>query len=90
MPGTKIVGSQSIEDAFRFYLRNQSDFVEKYNGKVVAIKGEKVLGAYDDHLAALKATARDYELGTFLLQLVSEGSEAYTASFHSRATSPAE
>ncbi len=90
MPETETVGSRSIEDAFHYYLRNQADFVEKYNGKVVAIKGEKVLGVYDDHLTALKATSKDHEVGTFLLQLVSEGSEAYTASFRSRVTLPAE
>lgn len=89
MPDTGIVGNERIADAFRYYLRNQADFVEKYDGKVVAIAGEVVLGAYDDHLAALKATSRDHEIGTFLLQLVSQGDEAYTASFRSRVALPA-
>ena len=88
MPETKDVRSRSIEDAFHFYLRNQADFVEKYDGRVVAIKGEQILGVYDDHLSALKATSKDHQVGTFLLQLVSEGSEAYTASFRSRVTLP--
>ena len=49
-----------------------------------------VLGAYDDHLAALKATSRDHEVGTFLLQLVSPGDEAYTAFLPLPSRSPRE
>ena len=71
---------------FDFYRTHQDDMVAKYDGKVVAIKDCKVLGAYDTYLDALKNTSEQHELGTFLLQKVSEGDADYTATFHSRVT----
>lgn len=69
---------------FQFYLDNQNAMVEKFDGKVIAIKAGKVLGAYDSYLVALTETAKEHEEGTFLLQRVSEGEKDYTATFHSR------
>ena len=40
-------------DEFRFYLDHQADLVEKYNGKVIVIQGNNVLGAYDSHGEAI-------------------------------------
>ncbi len=73
-----------LDHEFRFYLDNQNAMVEKYDGKVVAIKGGVVLGVYDSYLIALTETAKDYEEGTFLLQRVSEGEKDYATTFHSR------
>ena len=71
---------------FDFYRAHQDDMVAKYDGKVVAIKDCKVLGAYDSYLDALENTSEQHEVGTFLLQRVSEGDADYTATFHSRVT----
>ncbi len=90
MTEARIVGNASIKAAFRFYLDHQAELVAKYDGKVIAIKDGRILGAYDDHLQALRATSREHDPGTFLLQLVSEGTEAYTATFRSRVAAPAE
>ena len=73
-----------LDREFQFYLDNQSAMVEKYDGKVIAVKGGRVLGAYDSYLDALTETAKSHEEGTFLLQRVSEGEKDYTATFHSR------
>ena len=73
----------SLNQEFQFYLNNQNSMVEKYDGKVVAIKGGELLGVYDSYLSALTETAKDYEEGTFLLQRVSEGEKDYSATFHS-------
>ena len=73
-----------LDREFQFYLDNQSAMVEKYDGKVIAVKGGRVLGAYDSYLVALTETAKEHEEGTFLLQRVSEGEKDYTATFHSR------
>ena len=71
---------------FDFYRTHQDDMVTKYDGKVVAIKDCKVLGAYDSYLDALENTSEQHEVGTFLLQRVSEGDADYTATFRSRVT----
>ncbi len=73
-----------LDQEFQFYVDNQNAMVEKYDGKVVAIKGGDVLGVYDSYLSALTETVKDHEEGTFLLQRVSEGEKDYASTFHSR------
>ena len=74
----------TLSEEFEFYLANQDDMVQRYNGKVIALKDHEVLGAYSSELEALTEVQRTHELGTFLIQRVSPGDEAYTATFHSR------
>ena len=74
----------TLIDEFEFYLANQDDMVQRYNGKVIALKDHEVLGAYTSELEALTEVQKTHELGTFLIQRVSPGNEAYTATFHSR------
>ena len=76
--------SNPLQQEFDFYLANQDEMVAKYDGKVIALKDGEVLGAYDDELTAIAETRKSHELGTFLIQRVSEGDEAYTATFQSR------
>ena len=58
--------------------------VEKYNGRVIVLKGGQVLGVYDTELDALTEIQRAHELGTFLVQKVSAGDTEYSQTFHSR------
>ena len=82
------MATDTLDKEFRFYLTNQNDMVAKYDGKVVVIRNREVLGAYDSKLAAYTETIKHHEEGTFLIQRVSEGEEAYTATFHSRVAFP--
>lgn len=75
--------NDELHRAFEFYLANQDDMVEKYDGRVIAIKGDQVLGAYDDELSAINETKKTHKLGTFIVQRVSEGDEEYTVTIHS-------
>ena len=72
-----------LDKEFRFYLANQDDLVAKHDGKVIVIKDCQVLAEYDSHLAAFTETVKRHERGTFLVQMVSEGDQAYTATFYS-------
>ena len=74
----------ALQQEFQYYLANQEELIEKYDGRVIAIKGEEVLGDYDSYLSALTETTKDHKEGTFLLQKVSAGAQDYTATFHSR------
>ena len=76
--------SNPLREEFQFYLDHQDEMVEKYDGKYIVIKDGKVLGAYDDELTAVIESKKAHELGTFLVQLVSKGTSAYTQTFHSR------
>ena len=73
-----------LEKEFRFYLDNQKDLVAKYNGKYIVIKDAKVIGVYDDELKAVTETQKAHELGTFLVQKVTPGQNAYSQTYHSR------
>ena len=73
-----------LKKEFDYYLANQVELVKQYNGKYVAIKGQKVLGAYDTQIAAITETKKVHELGTFLVQKVEPGTSAYSQTFHSR------
>lgn len=73
-----------LEAEFKFYLNHQDNLVAKYDGKFVVIKGQTVLGAYDDELTAVSETSKSHEIGTFLVQQVSKGTGAYTQTYHSR------
>ena len=78
----------ALKKEFDFYLANQDEMVEKYDGKVIAIKNGNVLGVYDSELEAVIDTRKSHEQGTFLVQRVSAGDEAYTRTFRSRVTFP--
>ncbi|MCY3627049.1 MAG: hypothetical protein OXG88_05360 [Gammaproteobacteria bacterium] len=70
---------------FDYYLKHQDEFVKKYYGKYIVLKNDEVIGTFDTATLAVLETSKTHELGTFLVQLVSTGDEAYTATFHSRA-----
>ena len=69
---------------FNYYLEHQEELVKKYNGKFLVIKDCNVIGAYDSELEAVEKTAKEHELGTFLVQKCEPGSESYTQTYHSR------
>ena len=71
---------------FDYYLEHQDALVQQYDGRFVVIKGCEVVGAYDTLVQAITETQRAHELGTFLVQAVSPGPDAYTQS-HSRVMS---
>ena len=77
--------SSPLQKEFQYYLDHQPEMVKKYDGKFIVIKDATVVGVYDDELTAVKETEKSHELGTFLVQKVSEGESEYTQSYHSRA-----
>ena len=74
----------ALEKEFNYYLEHQEELVKKYNGKFLVIKDCNVIGAYDSELEAVEETAKEHELGTFLVQKCEPGSESYTQTYHSR------
>ena len=80
--------SIALKDEFDFYLANQDAMVERYDGKIIVIKAREVIGVYDSELAAFMETVKHHERGTFMIQRVSPGDEAYTATFNSRVVFP--
>ena len=73
-----------LDEEFEYYLQNREQFIRQYPNKFIVIKGNKVLGAYDDKFDAIKETAMSEELGTFLVQLCSAENSSINQVFHSR------
>jgi hypothetical protein len=73
-----------LEWEFKYFIDHQSELVNKFNGKYIVIKGNKVLGSYDSKDEALVETLKDHPAGTFLVQLCIPGEEVYTQQFYSR------
>jgi hypothetical protein len=76
--------TQPLKREFEYYLAHQGEMVAQYDGKVIVLKNQAVLGVYDNELAAIEETRKHHELGTFLVQKVGPGNAAYTQTFHSR------
>jgi outer membrane lipoprotein-sorting protein len=73
--------SDTLSKEFSFYLANQEAMVEKYDGKYIVIHDGNVVGVYDDDLTAVMETQKSLQIGTFLVQKVSEGDTDYTQTF---------
>ena len=65
---------------FEYYIKNHKSFIPAYVGRTIVIKGQKVLGVYDDDLEAIRNTIKEHELGTFLVHKVEEELEVQVLS----------
>lgn len=81
-------GSVMLKDELEFFIANQSDFVSRYQGKVLIIKGKKVVGVFPDVLRAYLEGQKQYEIGTFLIQPCVPGPDAYTITIASQEIFP--
>lgn len=71
-------------DDFKWYRQHQNELLKKHNGRVLAIKDGNVLGAYENELDAITETSKKFEVGTFIIQRCTPGTDAYTATFRTR------
>ena len=67
-----------FEKELDFFIENQKELVKKYNGKVLAIKEQEIIGIYNTPLEAYIEAQKEHELGTFAIQPCRPGPEAYT------------
>jgi hypothetical protein len=74
----------NLNQELDFYISNQREIVDQYNGQVIVIHDQSVVGAYPDELTATTAARKKFKLGEFLVQRVAAGSDAFTQTFYSR------
>lgn len=74
----------SLHAEFEYYLAHQDELVRQYEGRVIAVKDRTVLGDYATEQEAIAETAKRHPIGTFLVQRVEKGTDAYTQTFYSR------
>lgn len=78
-----------FERELDYFMRHQPELVQRYGeGQVLVIRGEEVVGAFDDALTAYLEASKKYRPGTFMVQPCRLGPGAYTATISS-AFSPA-
>ena len=82
--GEKGGEAMPLDQEFSYYLNHQDELVKRYKGKHIVIKGDQVLGAYNDALEAIRVTSKDHEVGTFLVQLCDSDPESTVQTFNSR------
>ena len=71
-------GEMLFQRELEVYEANRKSLVAEHDGKTVAIKGEEILGVFDDDLRALLAVKKDHPVGTFLLQKITATKEVIT------------
>lgn len=67
-----------FKDELEYFVAHQSELVEKYEGKVLVIKGNELLGVYNSALQAYTETQKQHKPGTFMIQPCQPGPQAYT------------
>jgi len=80
------MSNSTLAAEFEYYVAHQEELTAKHRGKFVVIKGQKVIGVFNDELEAVTEAQKKNELGTFLVQLCEPGAENHTQAFHSRVT----
>ena len=73
--------SKPLEEEYDYYLEISEELARENNGKYVAIKGQEVLGIYDDYLAAANAVYVEHQYGTVLMQQIGRDYEYFTGIF---------
>jgi len=72
----------NLKKEFNFYIANQDDLVKKYAGKWLVISNEQVRGDFNSNREAYSFGILNYIQGDFIIQLCSEGKDAYTQTFN--------
>jgi hypothetical protein len=73
----------TLKKDLEWYIANQKELAQKYNGKVLLIVNQKLIGAFGSMEEAYTTALKSYTLGTFTLQPCSPDSDSYTLTLHS-------
>ena len=61
-----------LDKEYKFYVKNKNKLIKKYLNKWIAIKGNKILGCYNDFGDTVEITMIDHKFGTFMVKQVLE------------------
>ena len=64
---------------FKWFLDNYYDLYEQYGSSFLAIKDQAVIGVYKSYTEGVKETAKNHELGSFIVQECDVSEAAYTS-----------
>lgn len=72
------MGTANFSEELDFFISNQEKLIKEFLGKVLVLKGKKVIGVYPNVLSAYIETQKELPLGSFMIQPCVPGPEAYT------------
>lgn len=76
----------SVPEPFKkdleWYIANQRELSEKYNGKILLIVNQSLVGAFSSMEEAYAAAIKSHPLGTFTLQPCSPDPDSYTLTLY--------
>ncbi|MEY2169573.1 MULTISPECIES: DUF5678 domain-containing protein [unclassified Rhodanobacter] len=84
LPKSQADVSTELRKDFDYFIAHQRELVKEYDGKVVVISGQKVVGIYDDVIKATTSASEKYGYGNFLVQQVRPGDDSTSQTFYSR------
>jgi len=67
-------------EELNFFIANQDRLVNEHRWKVLAIRGNEIIGVYGTPLEAYLESQKRFPVGTFMIQPCEPGPEAYTVS----------
>ena len=71
-----------LEKEFQYYLDHQKELVKEYNGKIIVIVNDQVIGEYNNKKDAYIDSIKKHKPGTFLIIECTPGKDSYT--YHQR------
>lgn len=74
---------EGLKKDLDWYIENQQQLSQKYNGKILLVVNQQLVGAFDSMQEAYADAIKKYALGTFTLQPCSPGSDSYTLTLYS-------
>jgi hypothetical protein len=74
---------EPLKKDLEWYIENQRELSEKYNGKILLIVNQHLIGAFDSMQEAYATAIKSYTLGTFTLQPCSPDPDSYTLTLYS-------
>jgi hypothetical protein len=73
---------EPLKKDLEWYIENQRELSEKYNGKILLIVNQHLIGAFGSMQEAYATAIKAYTLGTFTLQPCSPDSDSYTLTLY--------
>lgn len=59
-----------LEKEYRYYKKHKEELTDKYLGKHIVIKDDKVVGVYNSLEEAMLNSLQKYQLGTFFVKQI--------------------
>ena len=71
-----------LQKEFAYYIEHHDELVEKYNGKVIVLRGTEVLAEFSALSDAYWWAVQEDLLGKVMIQKVEPGEDNYTLTVH--------